>query len=324
MTVYPTRDHPPTEDEVLGYFDSLSNWGRWGEDDQRGTLNHITPETRKRAAAAVQHGISVSCAWELDVGPGGLERHTMAFRSAAELAGTDNAIPGQEHARWGSSGEHLCLTFHGVLHTHVDALCHIFWDGKMYNGGLAELVTADQGAAFCAVTSAGAGMLTRGVLFDIPALRGVPWLEPGEPVYPDDLEAAEERQGVRVQPGDAILLRTGAGRIRHERGDGSDHPTHGMRSGWHASCLPWFGDRQVAYIGCDTANDTMPSGYPGIYMPVHAVSLTAMGLWLLDNCDLESCASTADELRQWDFLLSVCPLRMTGVSGSPVNPIATF
>jgi kynurenine formamidase len=324
MTAYPSKDRPPTEDEVLAYFESLSNWGRWGEDDQRGTLNHITPETQKRAAAAVRHGISVSCAWELAAGPGSLDRHTRSFRTAAELATTENAIPGQEQARWGSSGEHLCMTFHGVLHTHVDSLCHIFWDGKMYNGRPAELVSTGGGAAWCAVTSAASGMLTRGVVFDLPALRGVPWLEPGEPVFPEDLEAAEERQGVRVESGDAILLRTGAGRMRHETGTGSDDPTQGTRSGWHASCLPWFHDRQVAYIGCDTANDTMPSGYPGIYLPVHAVALTAMGLWLMDNCDLESCAATAGELQQWDFLLSVCPLPMSGVSGSPVNPIATF
>ena len=130
-------------------------------------------------------------------------------------AGRDeNAIPGEERARWGSSGEHLCFTFHGVLHTHVNYLCHIFWDGKMYNGRPSELVTADEGATACAVTSAADGMLTHGVLFDIPALRRVPWLEPGERVYPEDLEAAEERQGVRVEAGDAILLRTGTGRIR--------------------------------------------------------------------------------------------------------------
>ena len=324
MTVYPTKDRPPTEDEVLAYFESLSNWGRWGDDDERGTLNHVTPETRKRAAAAVQHGISVSCAWELDVGPGSLERHTMAFRTASELAGTENAIPGEEH-RAGAPRESTCALRSTACSTPTSTLCATFsGTARCTTAGRPSWSPPSEGATACAVTSAAAGMLTRGVLFDIPALRGVPWLEPGEPVYPDDLEAAEERQGVRVEPGDAVLLRTGAGRLRHESIGGSDDPTHGMRSGWHASCLPWFADRQVAYIGCDTANDTMPSGYPGIFMPVHAVSLTAMGLWLLDNCDLESCAAAADELRQWDFLLSVCPLRMTGVSGSPVNPIATF
>lgn len=319
-TAYATKEHPPSEEDVLGYFDSLSNWGRWGERDERGTLNLITPEARKRAASAVRHGTSVSCAWELDTSPGGIERATMSFGSAADLG-----IPGEhDHARWGSSGEHLSLAFHGSLHTHVDSLCHIFWDGHMYNGRPWEMVNADEGATWCAVTTAATGMVTRGILLDIPGLRGVPWLEHGEPVYPEELIAAEERQGVHVEPGDAVLLRTGYGRMRHETAHQWDDPLHMSQSGWHASCLPWLHDRQVAYIGADTANDSMPSGYPGIFMPVHAVSLTAMGLWLMDNCDLEACARTAEDLQQWEFLLSTCPLRMAGVSGSPVNPIATF
>jgi kynurenine formamidase len=323
MTTYASKERPPTEEEVFGYFQSLSNWGRWGDDDQAGTLNHITAEARKRGAAAVRHGIGVSCAWELDTRPGGLERQTMAFRTAAD-APAGMSVPGQEHGRWGSSGEHLCLTFHGLLHTHVDSLCHIFWDGHMYNGRPAELVTADTGAGWGAITAAAAGMVTRGVLLDIPAVRGVRWLESEDAVYPEDLQAAEERQKVRVEPGDAVLVRTGYGRLRHEDVGGDEASTRTGYAGWHASCLPWLQDRQVAYIGADTANDAMPSGYPAVFFPIHAVGITAMGLWLVDNCDLEACASTANDLQQWDFQLAVCPLRMSGVSGSPVNPIATF
>ena len=159
-----------------------------------------------------------------------------------------------------------------------------------------------------------------GVLLDIARVRDVPWLEPGQGVFPDDLEEAERRQGVRVRPGDAVLLRTGYGRSRHEAG-----VTHGVtQAGWHASCLPWLHEREVALIGADTPQDVQPSGYEDVLMPVHAVSLVAMGLWLLDNCDLEVCATTAAELGQWDFHLAVAPVRFAGTSGSPVNPIATF
>ena len=316
---YATSTNPPTEDEVLGYFDSLSNWGRWGGDDQRGTLNLIDDQARRRGAAAVRHGVSVSCAWEVGTRPGGIERNTSAFRSAADLG-----VPEHAHARWGGSGEHLCFEFHGIQHTHVDSLCHVFWDGRMYNGKPAEMVTNDGGAEWCAVTEAETGMVTRGVLLDIPALRDEEWLEPGEAVFPEELEAAEERQGVRVESGDAVLLRTGFGRMRHSGAGEGVEAISATQAGWHASCLPWFRDRGVAFIGADTANDAMPSGYPGVFFPVHAVGITALGLWLLDNCDLETCAATAAYLRQWDFLLSVCPLRMAGVSGSPVNPIATF
>jgi kynurenine formamidase len=314
----------PAEDEVLSYFSSLSNWGRWGDDDERGTLNHIDAEARRRGAGAVRHGRSISCAWELDTGPGGMERHTMAFATAGQMPMPEGVTNPHEHARWGSSGEMLSLAFHGGLHTHLDSLCHIFWDEKMYNGKSASMVGPEDGATWGSVTAASDGLVTRGVLIDIAGLRGVPWLEPGDPVGPEDLEAAEARQGVRVQPGDGLLLRTGYGRFRHETGDAPLDAISMEQAGWHASCLPWLQERQVAFIGADTANDVMPSGYPGVFMPIHAVGLVAMGLWLLDNCDLEACAATAEELQQWDFNLAVCPLRLAGVSGSPVNPIATF
>jgi kynurenine formamidase len=307
----------PTEEEVLGYFHSLSNWGRWGDDDQRGTLNHISETTRRRAVGAVHHGRSVSLAWELDTQPGGFDRDTHAFGNASTLG-----APEHEHARWGSAGEHLCLTFHGVTQTHLDSLAHIFWDGQMFNGRNWERVNADEGATWGAVTAAGSGMLTRGILLDVAALRDEQWLE--GPVFPQDLEAAEERQGVQVEPGDAVLLRTGFGAKRVVQSMTNDERMVMNRPGWHASCLPWLHERDVAYIGADTPNDVMPSGYPGVFFPIHAIGITAMGLWLIDNCDLEACASTAAELEQWSFLLAVCPLRLAGVTGSPVNPIAMF
>jgi kynurenine formamidase len=276
-----TRDNPPSRDEVLGYFESLSNWGRWGDDDQLGTLNLITPESRRRAARAVRHGVSVSCAWEIAVEPGGLERSTFSFPRMAEMPGNEAmTMPGfHEDTRWGSSGESLTFSFHGGAYTHVDSLSHIFWDGRMYNGRSAEeLVDADDGARWGAVTAALDGMVTRGVLLDIAALHGVDWLEPGDPVFPDDLEAAEQRQGVRVEPGDAVLLRTGYGRFRHETGHSWLDTSSMTQAGWHAACMPWLHERDVAYIGADTAQDAEPAGYDDIFMPIHTVGLVAMGL----------------------------------------------
>jgi kynurenine formamidase len=197
--------------------------------------------------------------------------------------------------RWGFSSEQLSFTFHGNTHTHIDSPCHMFWDGRMYNGRSYSLVDAAEGSAWAAVTAARNGMVTRGVLLDIPKVRDVPWLEPGQGVFPEDLEEAERLQDVRVRPGDAVLLRTGQGHVRHEEGDKANF-----------------------------MQDVQPSGYEDVLMPVHAVSLVAMGLWLLDNCDLEACATTAAELEQWEFHLAVAPIRFAGASGSPVNPIATF
>jgi kynurenine formamidase len=226
----------------------------------------------------------------------------------------------RDDRRWGFSTERLGFTFHGNTVTHVDSPCHIFWDGTTYNGRSHSLVDAATGSGWAAVTAAADGIVTRGVLLDVARARDVPWLDPGQGVFPDDLEEAERRQGVRVRPGDAVLLRTGRGRVRHEAGADAGV----IQAGWHASCLPWLHERAVALIGADTPQDVQPSGYEGVLMPVHAVGLVAMGLWLLDNCDLEACATTAAELGTWDFQLAVAPVRFAGTSGSPVNPIATF
>ncbi len=310
----------PTQDDVVGYFDTLSNWGRWGDDDEFGTLNHITDEVRLAATRAVRHGRSVSCGWEIEA-PGEMERSTTACPYAVEMPGAEN-MPPEFHAdrRWGFSNERLGIAYHGNTITHLDSPCHLFWDGTLYNGRSHSLVDAESGSAWAAVTAAANGISTRGVLLDIAKVRDVPWLEPGEGVFPDDLEEAERRQGVRVRSGDAVFLRTGYGRVRHE--SGAEYSV--TQAGWHASCLPWLREREVALIAADTPQDVQPSGVEGVLMPVHAVGLVAMGLWLLDNCDLEACATTAAELGQWDFHLSVAPIRFAGTSGSPVNPIATF
>ncbi|GAB2604089.1 cyclase family protein [Kribbella endophytica] len=310
----------PTQDDVLGYFDRLSNWGRWGDDDELGTLNLITDDVRLAAARAVRHGRSVSCGWEVAV-PEEMERSTTACPCAAEMPGAEH-MPELFHndRRWGFSNEKLGIFFHGNTITHLDSPCHLFWDGKMYNGRSHSLVNAETGSGWAAVTAAANGIVTRGVLLDVAAVREVEWLEPGEGVTPDDLEEAERRQGVRVGSGDAVLLRTGYGRARHSGGVAGGL----TQAGWHASCLPWLHEREVAVIGADTPQDVQPSGYADVLMPVHAVSLVAMGLWLLDNCDLEACAATAAELGQWDFQLALAPLRLAGTSGSPANPIATF
>jgi kynurenine formamidase len=310
----------PTQDDVLGYFTTLSNWGRWGDDDELGTLNHITDDVRLAAARAVRHGRSVSCAWEVDV-PGDLERTTTVCPRAVDMPGAEGMPAAfRRDRRWGFTSERLGITFHGNTLTHLDSPCHIFWDGTTYNGRSHSLVDAATGSAWAAVTAAANGIITRGVLLDIARVRDVAWLEPGQGVFPEDLEEAERRQGVRVRTGDAVLLRTGHGRDRGAAGASGGF----AQAGWHASCLPWLREREVALIAADTPQEVQPSGFDDVLMPVHAVGLVAMGLWLLDNCDLEACATTAVELGQWDFQFAVAPVRFAGTSGSPVNPIATF
>jgi kynurenine formamidase len=300
----------PSEAEVLSWFDSLSNWGRWGADDQLGTLNLITSEVRTAAAGLVKAGTSVSCAWEVPTGPPDFDR-------------TVTAVPKVEGLRFGYSTEQItAMTVHSGTWTHLDALCHISWDGLMYNGHSAALVSEAAGAQALPITVAQHGIVTRGVLLDVAASRGVPWLGPGEGVLPDDLEAAESRQGVRVASGDAVMLRTGFGRYRRETGALAGPLV--SQPGWQAAALPWLRDRDVAVIACDSGNDVTPSGYSVMPIPVHIIGLVAIGLWLIDNCDLEELTATAARLSRWEFHLAVCPLVVSGLTCSPVNPIATF
>lgn len=306
-----SRSNPPSEEEVRGFHTELSNHGRWGADDELGTLNLITPEVRKRGVAAVRHGLSVSCAWEVATGEGGIERESQV-----------QEFPPAEYP-WGGANEHLRYDAHDAVFTHLDSVSHIFWGGTTYNGRVAkEVLTVEGGVGFGGIAIARDGLLTRGVLLDIPAARGVDWLEFGEAVYPEDLEAALERQKILVEPGDAVLLRTGFDRIRHETGQMLSGETG--QQGWHASCLPWLREHDVAFIGCDTGQDAIPSGYSSVFLPIHTVTQSAMGMWLVDHCDLWECAQTAERLQQWDFMLTVNPIRFAATSGSAVNPIATF
>ena len=315
----------PSEDEVLSYFDALSNWGRWGSDDELGTLNLVSPAKRIAAAELVRTGLTVSCAWDIGGEPaityqGAVQR--LMLQTGQGLGDEHRVVQPDRAGRSSGAGEYLGIVYHGYTVTHVDGLCHIFWDGKMYNDKPAELVTASWGATHQAITVLKDGVQTRGILLDIAALRGVPWLEPGEAVFPSDLEEAEQRAGVRVDEGDVLLMRTGYGRKRHEQGP-DDVATVG-RAGWHASCLPWFRERGVAMIACDTAQDAIPSGYSSLRDPIHAVGIVAMGLWLIDNCDLEVLAETCSRMGRWEFFFTLAPLRWRGATGSPANPIATF
>lgn len=318
-------DKPPHESEVLNWFDSLSNWGRWGEDDQRGTLNLVTPEVRCRAARLVREGIRISCGRDIESQGGGPMHRLMA--STGQGLDEVHRIPTPpikfhvgEGNRGAWAGEYISMPVH--YQTHVDALCHMFWDGRMYNDQPAALVTSEQGATVNDITAAREGVFTRGVLLDVASARGGKWLEPGDGVYPEDLEVAEQRVGLRVGEGDALLLRTGYGRRIRESGI-LPYDEHGQ-SGFHAACLPWLYERGVAVTATDTAHDVLPSGYDVIPLPFHYIGIAAMGLWTIDNADFEDLCTKCAEVSRWEFLFSFDPLRIVGGTGSPINPIATL
>ena len=308
----------PTEEETLGYFQSLSNWGRWGPDDELGTLNHITPEKRLRAATLVRDGVTVTCARTISpaLAPDVVAQPMRYMVDSGEgLAHSEKVGPP-------FVAEFIGMVYHGNTITHLDSLSHVFYESKMYNGRPAHLVSTRHGATAESIELLQNGVVTRGVLLDIPRLRGVPWLEPGDGVLREDLEAAEEAQGVHVEAGDALLIRTGQLRRRTELGPW-DIETEGG-TGPHVGCLPFCHERSVALVGSDTSNSLPHRGYHQLGDPFHQIGLVAMGLWLLDNANLEDLVRACEERSRWDFLLTIAPLRIEGGTGSPVNPIAMF
>jgi hypothetical protein len=311
----------PTEDEVLRFIDTFSNWNRWGPEDERGTLNLISDENRRAAAALIRLGRSVSCCWDIDSPP--MQRYMI---QTGQGLGDADRLPAKGWAnedRLGTATDLISFKTHGFLITHLDALSHNFWDGHLYNGFPAELVSSQYGATRNAITAARDGIFTRAVLIDVPAHRGVPWLEPGEPVHRWDVEAILEDAGLDVGEGDAMLLRTGNGRRRLELGDEAVS-LPGGRAGWHASCLPFFHERGISMIGADTGQEVVPTGYDILRRPINAVGIASMGLSTLDNANFEPLSAACAEHKTSEFALSIAPIPFVGATGSPVNPIALF
>lgn len=311
----------PSESEVIGYLKTLSNWGRWGAEDELGTLNLITPAKRLAAARLVRDGVPVTCARPIvtDVTPDTTFQVMRFMVDSGE--GRDTGSPERLLARRGAS-EFIGMVFHGYTVTHVDTPAHFFWDGQIYNGRSCNLITSREGATVEAVELLHDGVVSRGVLLDVARRRGVPWLERGEGVMPEDLEAAERAQGVRVEAGDILLVRTGY--YGRRLAEGPVNPTQAGSPGPHAALAPWLRERGVAMWGSDTHNDVTPTPYPGMGHPFHIVALVGLGLWLIDNMNLEDVARACAERNRWEFLLTIAPLRLRNVTGSPVNPIALF
>ena len=193
-----------------------------------------------------------------------------------------------------------------------------FYNDRLYNGHDYRDVVTDEGCAVMDTAGMRDGLVTKGVLVDMPRLKGVPYLEPGTKLYAEDIEAWEEMAGVSIGSGDALLLRTGRWARRAAMGAG------GAMSGWDASVMPWMAERDIALLGADSVHEA-PDTVPGLgFNPIHRYAIVARGMNLLDNLDLEAAAETAARLEQWDFMLVIAPLRVPGGTGSPVNPLAIF
>jgi kynurenine formamidase len=298
--------------EFRELFERVSNWGRWGPDDERGALNYLTPERVAAAAGLVRSGRTVSLSRPLNT-----EREPDNPEPADHRM---TMLDGSDSHGLAFVKDYIGVDYHNDSHSHLDALCHVSYDGRLFNGRPADSVSA-AGAAVETVEVLKDGLMGRGVLLDIPRARGVRWLEPGDSVLPGDLDEAERSEGVRVGEGDILLVRTGHATRLDELGPWD---TANSKAGLHPSCASFLAERRVAALGCDGNSDTAPSITEGVGFPIHVLALTAMGVHLLDYLHLRELAAVCEKAGRWEFLFVAAPLRIAGGTGSPLNPIAVF
>ncbi|WP_406177474.1 cyclase family protein [Streptomyces sp. NBC_00996] len=285
-----------------------------GPDHRRGALGHLTPERVVAAANQVRDGRTVSMAAPIETEPGPDDPQPASHRMTAPVRGEVDA-QGLHFAR-----DRFAMNVHGDADSHLDALCHVMFDGELYDGVPASTVTPD-GAGALTLDLVRDGIVGRGVLLDIPRLWGVPWLDPGDQVTADDLVAAEAAQEVAVGPGDLLFVRVGHRRRRQSLGAWNASQA---RAGLHPAAMRFLAERRVAVLGSDGNNDAAPSAVAEVAFPVHVLAVNALGLHLMDYLDFEELVPACEQLGRWHFLCVVAPLRLPAATGSPVNPIAVL
>ena len=309
------RTGPPalTASEFRALYERLRREHGWAPEDRRGALNNITAASVLAAATQeVRLGRSVSLAADID---------TATTADNPQPAGHEMTGPPGGHAQEHGldfAMDRLTMNVHGNADTHLDALCHVIYDGRLYNGVDADTVTP-AGASALSVDVVRNGIVGRGVLLDIPRLRGVRWLDPGDHVTTDELLAAERTEGLRVGQGDILFVRVGHRRRRRELGPWNAAE---QRAGFHPAAMELVAERRVAALGSDGNNDTAPSLAEGVDFPVHVLAIQALGLHLLDYLQLEDLTGVCEDQGRWSFLCVIAPLRLPTGTGSPVNPIA--
>jgi kynurenine formamidase len=299
----------PTKEDVDSFMRARRNWGRWGEDDQVGAINPVTAEKRLKSIALVRTGEVVSLSREMPKTPA-----------------PNNPTPAQHFMRMnprpdtnaGSVTDFYGTSYHGQSTTHLDALCHVYVDGLLWNGRKPSEVIGFDGAHWGGIQHWSTGIITRGVVLDVPRYRGEPFVTQERPVHGWELEQVVKSQGVTLEPGDALVVYSGReawDRTGHVWGAGDSRP------GLHASCLPFIGDNDVSVLVWDMM-DALPSEY-GLPWQVHP-AIPAYGIGLVDNALLEPVATVCAQQQRYEFLLILAPLIMVGGTGSPLNPLAVF
>ena len=319
MTRTLTPPPPMTLAAFNAMFESVKNWGRWGPDDERGTLNYLTPDKVAAAAKLVRSGRTVSMAIPINkaAGPDNPNPAVHQMSLLHDLPITKSGL---------SFGMcYLAMASHGDCHTHVDALNHVGYRGQLYNGKPVSLLTS-RGSDWGSITAYATGLVGRGVMLDAARHRKVKWLEPGEAVNRAELEAIEKAQGVKIGEGDILVFRTGHHARRLELGAWSNEPPPAGegKAGLHVDTVPWMHERRIAAFLPDGDGETVPSHVEDMPYPIHPLQLVAMGMCISDSLQLEELAQACEEEGRFEFMVVGLPLRLPGATGTPWNPIAIF
>ena len=288
----------PTQEEVESWYTERRNWGRWGDDDQRGAINLITPEKTVAATRLVRTGRKVSTSRVFEP-----EQHFI--RKSSRATGGGSVV------------DYYGFIYHGQTITHIDALCHMWDTDGMWQGRDPDVELTTQGASFGTIDAWSDGIITRGVLLDVPRHRGVSYVTPDSPVHGWELEEIARAQGVEMEPGDALLVYSGKDAFVRDGGVYAG----GNRPGLSVTCAKFIRDHDVSLLGWDMM-DARPNPY-GLTFPVHGV-LFNYGVALLDNALLEPLAEVCAEETRYEFMFMGLPLKVAGGTGSPANPIAMF
>ena len=311
-----TDRKPTTLEEYADYKVRFNNWGRWGDEDQFGTLNHIDQDAIKYAVGLVREGRTVSCSNPLAT-------------AAVVPDERRNSRPADHRMSISAtgSGDYIGVSYHGYVNTHIDALCHIFTGdaskgGRIYNDRDPALIT-ESGALTNSVENWRDGIVTRGVLYDIPRMRGQEYLDPNHPVEGWDLEDCASSVGIKPRDGDVVLVRSGADKF-WAANPGFEFSFPPNTPGNAPSIIEYLYDTNAAMLGWDLQEaGHQHYDYPARIV-IHEVVIPHMGMPLLDNANFERLAEICAEVGRYEFLLCIAPLVINGGTGSPVNPIATF
>lgn len=299
-------------EEFDSIFQQLKAWDRY-DDPNRGAWNNVGPKKVLEAAALVQSGRTAQLALPWNT-VSGIDNPSPALHMMVELGDREPPEPT-------CNKDFLGVAFHGKAVSHLDALSHIAYRGELFSGAKSAEVVNATGTSFGDVAAL-RHLVTPCVLLDFAAAEGVDWIEPGTAFHADDVARVCEQLGVTIEPGDAVLIRSG--HFARRAALGAWNPDVDGSAGLHVDAMPLLAEKDISLLGGDGDSDARPAPTPGIGSPIHILAITALGIPLLDNLDLEELAVACREEGRYRFMLVVAPLSVPRGTGGPVNPIAIF